>query len=144
VAKTRSAGMSWIPDGAWMTVAESTRDSEGELLEGVPAARGAVGLVFQNDRDTKVWIIMLMQLQRLAWEIYLMDTSGAQLVDAISKLFWQATPTTQAGIEQAPGFASLRALHALFLPARGSTLSVGLKSYPKIADSTVQSCEFPL
>lgn len=118
------AGMSWIPDDAWRMVAAC----ENELLEGELVEPGPVGVVFQNDREAKVWITVLMQLQRLAWELRLMETSGVQLSEATFELFRLATPNTQAGNEQAQSFAALRALHALLLPARGPTLSIGIKS----------------
>ena len=116
------AGMSWIPDDAWRMVVAYEGDAPEE---GGSVARGPVGVVFHDDREAKAWITMIMQLQRLAWELYLMEASGLQLSKVTCALFRQAAPDTQAAREEPQRFSALRALHALLLPARGSTLSVG-------------------
>lgn len=116
--------MSWIPDDAWKLVAQVACEQQ----VGDAGASGPVGVAFQTDREAKVWIILFMQLQRLAWELYLMDTSGVRLAEASFELFRQAASNTPAGSEQAQSFVALRALHALSLPARGATLSAGVTS----------------
>jgi hypothetical protein len=136
------AGMSWIPDDAWMVVARSGGGGASGTEQRLRAVHGPVGVVFQDNRDAKVWILMLMKLQQLAWEMYLMEVSGQQLVEGTCKLFHQGTPNTEAGCAQPHCFAALRALHALLMPTRGS-LSVGLKSYSNIATSAKQTSECP-
>lgn len=116
------AGMSWIPDDAWRMIADSV-DVECEVAR----APGPVGVAFQSGKGAKAWLAMLMQMQRLAWELHLMEISGVQLSQAVFALF-ETSPDTESGDLREHRFAALRALHALLLPTRSATLSAGIKS----------------
>ena len=116
------AGMNWVPDDAWRMVV----DSVGVDRKASPTC-GPVSVAFKHCKEAKAWIAMLMQMQRLAWELHLMEVSGVQLSQAVFAMF-EMPPTAESGHEQAHRFVALRALHALLLPTRSATLSAGIKS----------------